>query len=927
MLSHFARLAGHVGHARARTLLVLGGLFIGLAFAAVVIWFDVSLRQAVVEDAVREMRNDAWMLAVQEDRLLETTDLVQVSLIEHMREAGIDSATTFEQFAVTPDMHRYLQERTEGFGHIAALLLLDRHGNLLNSSRAWPPPKVNEADRDYISQIASANAPATYISAPVRGKTTGRWTIYLSRRFESSDGQVVGFIASAITTSYFEGFFARLPLTGGGAIALFRRDGVLLARFPHVDGLIGKSFTDAGHFRRIRATPDDSTIDDHSALDGKRRLIVPHAMEHFPLIVTVSDTTDSIFAYWSRVTWMLAVTTGLLELVLGATIWLSVRHVRSYERLQAAEAARSRAEAELAIAEEHERAAQALRAQEHRFDTALHSMLQGLLMISHSGQLLVVNHRFYELFSMPPGSLVPGIGYMELTDLVVEFGNVSAEDIRGVRERRAELIARNERAVVTWELSDGRSFNVTHQPTEEGWLTTFEEVTDRRRAEAMMVHLAHHDGLTDLPNRVLFRAKLEEALAFARRGHNLALLCLDLDQFKEVNDTLGHPIGDALLQAAAQRLTDCTREIDTVARIGGDEFTIVQTAIEKPTEATGFANRLLDLMSTPFEVAGHQIVIGTSIGIALAPQDGLDPDQLLRCADMALYRAKQDGRGVYRLFQAEMDAQMQARRLLELDLRQALPSGQLEVFYQPQVDLRVGAMTAVEALLRWHHPQRGLVSPSQFIPLAEEIGLIVPIGEWVLREACRTVASWPGALRVAVNLSPAQFKCRNLVAAVERALHEAGLPPDRLELEITETVMLNDTDSTLATLTKLRSLGVRIAMDDFGTGYSSLSYLRRFPFDRVKIDQSFVRDIPSKSDCGAIVRAVASLSRELGMATTAEGVETREQLDLLMSAGCSEIQGYLFSPAVTGDAVAGVQLSIAAMLGQAVEPRLATAAE
>jgi predicted signal transduction protein with EAL and GGDEF domain len=294
---------------------------------------------------------------------------------------------------------------------------------------------------------------------------------------------------------------------------------------------------------------------------------------------------------------------------------------------------------------------------------------------------------------------------------------------------------------------------------------------------------------------------------------------------------------------------------------------------------------------------------------------------------MALYRAKQDGRGVYRMFQAEMDAAMQTRRLLELDLRQALPTRQLEVFYHPLVDMRVGAMTAVEALLRWRHPQRGLVSPAQFIPLAEEIGLIVPIGEWVLREACRTVASWPGDLRVAVNLSAAQFKSRNLVALVEQALHEAALAPDRLELEITETVMLNDTDTTVATLTQLRDLGVRVAMDDFGTGYSSLSYLRRFPFDRIKIDQSFVRDMASKPDCGAIVRAVASLSRELGMATTAEGVETREQLDLLVRAGCSEIQGYLFSPAVPGDAVAEVRASIAEMLRQVAEPPMAEAAE
>jgi diguanylate cyclase (GGDEF)-like protein len=394
----------------------------------------------------------------------------------------------------------------------------------------------------------------------------------------------------------------------------------------------------------------------------------------------------------------------------------------------------------------------------------------------------------------------------------------------------------------------------------------------------------------------------------------MALLCLDLDQFKAVNDTLGHPIGDALLQAVAQRLAERTRETDTVARLGGDEFAVVQSPIDKPSEATNFAQRLIDLLDEPFEVAGHQIVIGTSIGIAFAPQDGLDPDQLLKNADLALYRAKVDGRGIYRLFHAEMDAQMQARRLLELDLRQALRVGQLEVFYQPLVDVQTGTVSGLEALLRWRHPERGIIPPSNFIPLAEEIGLIVPIGEFVLQQACATAASWPGTPRIAINLSPAQFKSRNLLSAVAAALRNSCLPADRLELEVTETVMLQDTDTTLATLHQLRALGVHIAMDDFGTGYSSLSYLRRFPFDRIKIDQSFIRELGKTRDCGAIVRAVATLSNELGIETTAEGVETQDQLDALTLAGCTEVQGYLFSPAVPAIEVPALLRSIGASL-------------
>lgn len=426
----------------------------------------------------------------------------------------------------------------------------------------------------------------------------------------------------------------------------------------------------------------------------------------------------------------------------------------------------------------------------------------------------------------------------------------------------------------------------------------------RESAEQHIRYAAHHDALTKLPNRALFREKLEGALAHARPGEHLALLYLDLDGFKTVNDTLGHPVGDALLQAVAGRLKARTRNVDIVARLGGDEFAVVRAPIESPAEAADFAERIIALLDEPFAVDDHQIVIGTSVGIAFSPQDGTDPDQLLKNADLALYRAKQDGRGVYRMFQQDMDAQMQARRVLEIDLRTALGGSQLELFYQPLIGLRVQAVVGFEALLRWRHPSKGLVPPDQFIPLAEEIGAIVPIGEWALLTACTTAAGWPDDLKVAVNLSPVQFKSNNLVAAVRAALSCSGLSPSRLELEITETVMLKDTATTLATLHELHALGVSIAMDDFGTGYSSLGYLHRFPFDRIKIDQSFVRELGRQRDCDAIVRAVTALSRALGMETTAEGVETVEQLRALAQAGCSVVQGYLFSRPVPEAAIA-----------------------
>jgi len=423
-----------------------------------------------------------------------------------------------------------------------------------------------------------------------------------------------------------------------------------------------------------------------------------------------------------------------------------------------------------------------------------------------------------------------------------------------------------------------------------------EDIAERKRAEAQIARLAHYDPLTDLPNRVLFQKDLSEALARrSRTGGHLAVHFIDLDRFKTVNDTLGHPLGDDLLRIAAQRLRACVRDGDTVARLGGDEFAVVQNGLTDLTGATRLAQRIVEAMAAPFELQGHQVMIGASVGVALAPSDGESPDELLKKADMALYRAKADGRGAFHFFEKAMDEQLQARRGLELDLRRALLAGEFELFYQPLYNLGDDRVTGCEALVRWRHPERGMVSPADFIPLAEEIGLIVPLGEWVLRTACREAAGWPDHVRVAVNLSPAQFRDRTLVSSVVSALATSGLPAERLELEITESVLLQDNAANLKVLHDLKALGVRISMDDFGTGYSSLSYLRSFPFDKIKIDQTFVRDILKDSDALAIIRAVLDLGASLGIVTTAEGVESREQLDALRDHGCAEIQGYYIS--------------------------------
>ncbi|WP_244480415.1 EAL domain-containing protein [Rhizobium sp. Root1220] len=428
-----------------------------------------------------------------------------------------------------------------------------------------------------------------------------------------------------------------------------------------------------------------------------------------------------------------------------------------------------------------------------------------------------------------------------------------------------------------------------------GFRGTATDITEEVQAQERATHLAHHDALTGLPNRVLFRERLNLALsANAADASRVSIICLDLDQFKEVNDTLGHGAGDLLLQQLSSRLVSCARASDTVARLGGDEFAIIQMGVNQPLESEQLSRKLIEIIRMPFTIEGHELHIGVSIGIAVADREDTDPERLLKNADIALYRAKQAGRATYRIFEAQMDAELQARKTLEYDLRQAVLKNELELHYQPLIELETNDVVAVEALVRWRHPTRGLVSPAEFIPLAEEIGLIVAIGEWVLETACRQALEWP-SLRVAVNLSPVQFRNRELIDTVKSVLSRTGLGPERLELEITESVLINDAAAALDILNALKAIGVKIAMDDFGTGYSSLGYLNSFPFDKIKIDKSFIGDMSAKEKAGAIVKSVLSLGQSLNMITTAEGVETPEQAAFLTQEGCDQLQGYYFS--------------------------------
>jgi diguanylate cyclase (GGDEF)-like protein len=558
-----------------------------------------------------------------------------------------------------------------------------------------------------------------------------------------------------------------------------------------------------------------------------------------------------------------------------------------------------------------------------QLSAALEGMPQGLCMFDADLRLIVCNAQFARMYALPADATEPGTPLRSILQHRLDAGMVPSRSHTFI-DNELKASARAAFGATEHQLLDGRIVSMITAPLSTGGgVTIHTDVTEKRQSERQIEFLARHDALTGLANRVQLHENIQHRLASLGPDDWFATLCLDLDNFKNVNDTLGHPVGDALLRAVSVRLQELVGDDDLISRTGGDEFSIVLSA--RPNAAVAAAElaaRVVDDLSKTFEVEDHQVVIGASVGISIAPADGISADQLLKNADMALYRAKEDGRVKFHFFEPEMDAKAQARRILELDLRRAVASAEFELHYQPVVSLSDNDLTGFEALLRWHHPTRGLVSPSEFVDLAEETGLIVQIGDWVIRQACVEASKWPANLRVAVNVSPVQFRSKNLLSTVTSALAYSGLQPARLELEITETVLMYDNEATLSLLHSIRALGVRISMDDFGTGYSSLSYLRSFPFDKIKIDQTFVRDLVAKPDSIAIIRAVTRLGQSFGMTTTAEGVETAEQLEQMRAEGCTEVQGYFFSKPVPASEIINLMHKLQ-MAGQVVAHALA----
>jgi diguanylate cyclase (GGDEF)-like protein len=899
---------------RTRPLVLLWAtlLVLGLSIAATTVLLVLQLRANTLRQADRELRSFALILSDQAERSFEAVDIVQSGLFADLGSEGIRTPDDLRAHIAGIDVHNRLNGQGALLPQLDLIAVVDADGQFLNISHVWPPPKVNVADHKYFRELKSNPHQDVAISEPLVNRVTHTWAVVIAHGIRSPDGDFLGITFAGVLMSYFEKLYEGVVDRADMSVALLRNDGLLLAHYPHLEKGMAKPYPEgkvAGELARSIGSNGDETPAP-SRIDGQDRLIAAHFLPAYPFMIAVSTSVESVLAPWHKQSYYLLGAAIQLELVLlGLGILLS-RQMRNQSMLTEARAARAEAEAakrgaeaEVALGHERERADREMRVQHVRLGAALGNMSQALCMFDATDRLVVANRRVAEMFGLAETDVQSGSTAAELRELLETRSTLAPTDVATIGDSILRPQADDIRSASVRELTDGRSLAVNFAPVEDdGWLVTLEDITERRMVEARIKHMAHHDALTGLPNRVLFHDRLSQAVARARRGESSAVLFLDLDHFKAVNDTLGHPVGDILLREVTQRLIKEVRETDTVARLGGDEFAIVQTKVNKPEGTATLATRIIDVISAPYQIDGHEVTIGTSIGIAVAPEDSTDPDQLLKNADMALYQAKAAGRGSYRHFEAEMDTRLRARRKLETDLRKAVADGELQVFYQPLLNLRTLAVCGFEALVRWFHPERGFIPPSEFVPVAEEIGLIIELGDHVLRRACRDAVGWPDGLKVAVNLSPIQLARRAVVANIADALRDSGLDPSRLELEITETAMIADTEGVLATLHQIRDQGVRIAMDDFGTGYSSLSYLLRFPFDKVKIDRSFIDGVGEGGHADVIVSAVIKLCTALGMTITAEGVETVQQLGYVASRQCTEAQGYLFSmPRPVGD--------------------------
>jgi diguanylate cyclase (GGDEF)-like protein len=746
---------------------------------------------------------------------------------------------------------------------IVQVAIIDGDG-MMRASNVGPRPSpvIDLSDREHFRVHKERNEDKLFISKPVLGRSSGRWSVQVTRRFLNKQHEFGGVVVASLNPDHFTKFYNEMNFGPLVSISLIGGDFIVRSSGGKVEGYaLGQDVSNTPTAKYM-GTGETSTFVDESG--AATRLVTLRKVKDQPLYVTVSVNNSDIYADSQATLKLNALAAAILTILVLFGLELLVR-------------VEARA-----------------RQKSNQLATTLEHIYQGILVIGADGKIPLVNRRCVEFFGLPETSLSEVSDYRELLRLPA-----SNADVKHILAHENVPPESGGVEVSEHTLRDNRIIECrTGALPDNSVVQTLTDITQRRQAELAVQRMASEDPLTGLPNRRIFQSALEKARADAA-GRSYSVMYLDLDRFKVVNDTLGHSVGDDLLQQVASRLRGAVTASHVLARLGGDEFAVViPEPVSKEQLELYALNLNLALSEAPFMIGTTEHRAAASIGIAVAPQDGSNADELLMAADLALYQVKAEGRGGYKFYRPEMRRELESRREMELELRKAIEAEELDIHYQPLVDAQSKRVVGLEALARWTRGEYGAVPPATFIQLAEDTRLILPLGEWVLYRACRDAASWPEQLKVAVNLSPVQFSDLNLCKIIQCALAVSGLSPERLELEITERIFMEHTEQTIGTLKELKRLGVHIAMDDFGTGYSSLSYLRSFPFDRIKIDRSFISGLGKGAEQTAIVQAVISIAKALGMSTTAEGVETDSQREFLVAIGCNELQGYLFSPPV-----------------------------
>ncbi|MFD2184559.1 EAL domain-containing protein [Rhodoplanes azumiensis] len=871
------------------------GLVIGLSAMAIGVAVE-YLRKDAIRAAERESTNAALTVADQLMRIVGPRDAVLAELRDVVPSLGLAIPAEFDAFFSGDPQRQMLDERRHRDDAVGVLAIVATDGRILQASPEQARAELPGVVEAHFRRSDRSGAYGLLVSPPVHSPVAGEPMIYFGRRIAGTLGTHVGTVVVGIPAATLDRLYETFEPLPGQSFLVSRDDGAMLVNRSVITGLAGPAMPAGGPWHDVTSR-GGGTYRVQTGSDGAdRRIVAVHRIADTPLVVSSAILESAALAEWRRH----AVRIGagaLLAFVCALGLLWALK--RQFDHLLASKA--SLREREARLADKSRELAEVA----GRLDAAVNNMTLGLSMYDRDDRLVVCNTPYRQIYKLTADDAQPGTPILDLFMRRIALGTFNGDPVARVAGIRRTIAAGQSGRFIV-ELPDGRVIALTFSPVGDGgFVTVHEDITERTLAERRIAHLAHHDPLTDLPNRLLFRTRMDAALArLDRDGAGFATFVFDIDLFKSVNDSLGHSGGDALLEAVAERVRSCIGPADTVGRIGGDEFAVIQLVDGPPrAAAAALAERLLQRVRAPYEIDGKRIVIGISIGIAVAPNDGRTSSGILRNADLALYRAKTDGRGCYRFFAPAMDTDVRLQRAFELQLREALPRREFELHYQPIVDLSTCRPCAVEALVRWRHPEHGLIPPDKFIPVAEEIGLIGPLGEWILATACRTAAEWPSDIRLAVNLSAKQVVGGDLVEVVRRALADTGLPAGRLELEITESVLLQKDHDSLAVLHGLTALGVHVVLDDFGTGYSSLSYLQLFPFSKIKIDRTFVAELTTRADCAAIVSSVTTLARALAMSTTAEGVETWDQVALLRAAGCREAQGWLFGRPVPAAAL------------------------